>query len=188
VNEIVALTGFCGSNELSRQNERRSTSRPNRRVGLPHPAGSSFASQPADWDDPFWNTAETLEIANFRPEGSDHRPRTAARLLYDANGIHGIFKVYDRYARCLRTNYLDEVWKDSCVESLRNPSRIRAISTSNSTAAALFFAITSRIPSAWRTVSKSLQSACGHRAYDSDLALTAPANQPGDHRSFVMDA
>jgi len=75
----------------------------------------------ADWEDPFWDTAETVEIAHFRPEGSDHRPRTVARLLYDAKGIHGIFRVQDRYVRCMRTNYLDEVWKDSCVEFFAEP-------------------------------------------------------------------
>ena len=31
----------------------------------------------ADWDDPTWAHAETLDVAHFRPEGSDHRPRHA---------------------------------------------------------------------------------------------------------------
>src|ERR1700719_3212026 len=76
----------------------------------------------ADWDDPFWSAAETLELTHFRPESSDHRPPTFARLLYDETGIHGIFQVHDRYVRCTRTNYLDEVWKDSCVEFFAQPS------------------------------------------------------------------
>ncbi len=79
----------------------------------------------ADWNNPFWSTGETLEIKHFRPEGSDHRPPTFARLLYDANGIHGIFQAHDRYVRCVRTNYLDEVWKDSCVEFFAQPREDR---------------------------------------------------------------
>jgi hypothetical protein len=75
----------------------------------------------ADWDDPSWSRAETLHIEHFRPEGSAHRPLTAARLLYDAHGIHGIFQVHDRYVRCVRTNYFEEVWKDSCVEFFVQP-------------------------------------------------------------------
>lgn len=75
----------------------------------------------ATWSDPAWEQAETLEIQHFRPEGSDHRPRTSARLLYDASGIHGIFQVQDRYVRCLRTEYHDAVWKDSCVEFFAEP-------------------------------------------------------------------
>lgn len=74
-----------------------------------------------NWRGPFWTDAETLEVQHFRPEGSDHRPRTLARLLYDANGIHGIFRVEDRYVRCVRKRYGEEVWKDSCVEFFAQP-------------------------------------------------------------------
>jgi hypothetical protein len=79
----------------------------------------------ADWQDPSWARAETLEIQHFRPEGSNHQPRTFARLLHDADGIHGIFHVHDRYVRCARTNYFDEVWKDSCVEFFAQPKTDR---------------------------------------------------------------
>ena len=30
------------------------------------------------WHGPAWQQADTLEIAHFRPEGSEHRPRTQA--------------------------------------------------------------------------------------------------------------
>jgi hypothetical protein len=83
-------------------------------------AGSS-APLNADWESGFWVNAETLEIKNFRPESSDHRPRTRARLLHDEKGIHGIFRVEDKFVRCVRTNYFDEVWKDSCVEFFAKP-------------------------------------------------------------------
>ena len=75
----------------------------------------------ADWQDSAWVGAETLEVSCFRPESSDHRPHTLARLLRDANGLHGIFRVEDRYVRCVRTQYGDEVWKDSCVEFFAQP-------------------------------------------------------------------
>ena len=42
-------------------------------------------------------------------------------MLYDARGIYGIFRVQDRYVRCLRTQYHDPVWKDSCVEFFAQP-------------------------------------------------------------------
>lgn len=41
------------------------------------------------WDGPVWITAETLELTHFRIEGSGHRPRTQARLLYGNAGIRG---------------------------------------------------------------------------------------------------
>src|SRR3954447_24564684 len=75
----------------------------------------------ADWEAVAWACAETLEVSHFRPESSAHRPRTAARLLYEPGGLHGIFRVEDCYVRCVRTNYFDEVWKDSCVEFFAEP-------------------------------------------------------------------
>jgi hypothetical protein len=75
----------------------------------------------ADWNAAGWQDAEVAEIGHFRPEGSDHRPRTLARLLHSASGLHGIFMVHDQYVRCTRANYFDEVWKDSCVEFFVQP-------------------------------------------------------------------
>jgi hypothetical protein len=75
----------------------------------------------ANWDDARWQKAEMLEVSNFRPESSDHRPRVSARLLHDALGIHGIFRVQDRFVRCVRTEYNRSVWKDSCVEFFVQP-------------------------------------------------------------------
>jgi hypothetical protein len=74
-----------------------------------------------DWRDPFWAPAETLTIQHFRPEGSDHRPPTAARLVYDAKGIHGIFRVEDQFVLCTHRRFQSEVWKDSCVEFFAQP-------------------------------------------------------------------
>jgi hypothetical protein len=50
-----------------------------------------------------------------------HRPLTLARLLYDAQGLHGQFQVEDRFVRCVRTEYGSDVWKDSCVEFFVEP-------------------------------------------------------------------
>ena len=78
------------------------------------------------WDSAIWSPAETLQVTHFRPESSDHRPRTSARLLYEPSGIHGIFQVDDQYVRSVRTQYLDEVWKDSCVEFFAQPKEGRS--------------------------------------------------------------
>ena len=75
----------------------------------------------ADWQDAAWLPAAELEIAHFRPESSPHHPRTLARLVYDDEYLHGIFRVEDRYVRCTRTRYMDAVYKDSCVEFFVEP-------------------------------------------------------------------
>jgi len=74
-----------------------------------------------DWNEVTWSAAETLDIAHFRPESSGHHPRTQARLLHGAEGIHGLFRVEDRFVRCVRTEYHSEVWKDGCVEFFAEP-------------------------------------------------------------------
>lgn len=75
----------------------------------------------AAWDGEIWQKAETLEVAEFRPESSDHRPETRVRLLYDDAAVYGIFHVKDQYVRCVYTRYQSEVCRDSCVEFFVQP-------------------------------------------------------------------
>ena len=75
----------------------------------------------AAWDDPLWSAAEPLAIDCFRPEGSDHRPRVQARLLHTGDAVCGIFRVEDRYVRCVHTGFQDPVYEDSCVEIFLQP-------------------------------------------------------------------
>jgi len=75
----------------------------------------------AGWDDPAWDDAFTLEVGHFRRESSDHRPRTRARLLHDEAGLHGVFRVEDRYVRSVHTRFQDPVFEDSCVEVFLEP-------------------------------------------------------------------
>lgn len=74
-----------------------------------------------DWSAPAWQLADPLSVDRFRLESGVHRPRTEARLLYDDNGIHGLFRVKDRFVRCVRDTFQSEVWKDSCVEFFVQP-------------------------------------------------------------------
>lgn len=73
------------------------------------------------WDSPLWHEAETAELSSFRPEGGSHRPCARVRLLYDDACIYGIFRVEDRYVRCVHTEYGAPVYKDSCVEIFLQP-------------------------------------------------------------------
>jgi len=68
------------------------------------------------WDGAFWRQAKHLSVGCFRPEGSDHRPRTFCKLFYNEQNIFGIFRVEDQYVRCIHTRFQSDVWKDSCVE------------------------------------------------------------------------
>jgi hypothetical protein len=73
------------------------------------------------WDGAFWRHTQPLSVGCFRPEGSDHRPRTQCKLLHDEQNIYGIFRLEDRYVRCAHTQFQSDVWKDSCVEFFVQP-------------------------------------------------------------------
>ena len=75
----------------------------------------------AGWDDEPWSQAEPLEVAAFRPESSDHRPRTRARLVHVPDGLAGLFHVEDRFVRSVHTRFQDSVYEDSCVEIFLQP-------------------------------------------------------------------
>jgi hypothetical protein len=102
---------------------KRKTARKEKAMNSPVYTVRAMQSKPEGegLEDPAWEGAGTAEVSHFRPESSDHRPQTVLRLLYNAEGLHGIFWVRDRFVRCVRTNYLDEVWKDSCVELFVEP-------------------------------------------------------------------
>lgn len=75
----------------------------------------------ADWLDPAWAEAEPLSVDRFRPEGSDHQPTTRVRLAYSEAALHLIFRVEDRYVRCVHTGLHAPVCRDSCVEFFVEP-------------------------------------------------------------------
>jgi hypothetical protein len=73
------------------------------------------------WNGPVWEKAGILEIGHYRPESSDHRPRTQAKLLYGHDAIYGLFRVEDQFVRCVHRRHQDPVYKDSCVEFFIQP-------------------------------------------------------------------
>jgi hypothetical protein len=79
------------------------------------------AATPIPGEDAVWHQAGSLHIDHFRPEGSDHRPETEVRLLYTDTGLFGLFRVRDRYVRCVHTGFNAPVYRDSCVEFFVQP-------------------------------------------------------------------
>jgi len=73
------------------------------------------------WDDAPWKEANIGEVASFRPESSDHRPRVLFKAVYDGNGIGVMFRVEDRYVKSTVTSYNGMVCRDSCVEFFVRP-------------------------------------------------------------------
>ncbi len=83
-------------------------------------AGTAPALE-ARFDGAEWSAAEPIEIAAFRPESSEHHPRTRARLLHAGDALCGVFRVDDRWVRCRHRSFQDPVYEDSCVELFVQP-------------------------------------------------------------------
>jgi len=75
----------------------------------------------ADFASPAWSAANVLQVDQFHPRSSEHRPVTRARLLYDASHLYVAFHVADRYVRAVNTLYQSMVCRDSCVEFFVQP-------------------------------------------------------------------
>lgn len=76
----------------------------------------------AGFDSDDWRNGLVLNVDQFRPEGSCHRPETRFRLQYDQEGLYGIFSVRDRFVRCVAQKFQDPVCRDSCVEFFVRPA------------------------------------------------------------------
>jgi len=98
-----------------------------------------------DWNAPAWRDVPCLEIALpvggavarpgggavarpgggavARPGGGAvaHRPHTVARLAWDDECLHVVFRVEDRYVRAVVDRYQGPVCTDSCVELFFTP-------------------------------------------------------------------
>lgn len=82
------------------------------------PAAPELTGQ---WEGPAWGAVAPLPVGLFHPQSSGHRPQVQAKLAYDAAALHVIFRVADRYVRCVHTHDQDPVCTDSCVELFVEP-------------------------------------------------------------------
>ncbi len=85
------------------------------------------ASQASDtnekWDDPQWRKCKVLEIRSLVGKDPKFRPLAEAKVMYNEEGILVIFKVKDRFVRCVTHEVNGPVWDDSCVEFFFSPDQ-----------------------------------------------------------------
>ena len=76
----------------------------------------------ADASHPQWENAVTLKLSEVINADSGHIPETEVKMLYDDNGIAGVFSVKDRYVIGKATGDQQPVCRDSCVEFFVHPA------------------------------------------------------------------
>jgi len=74
-----------------------------------------------DWDGALWSHAETGAISHYLLNSSDHHPLVQFRMLYDAAWVYVLFRVEDRFVRCVQTEFNGPVCRDSCTEFFVEP-------------------------------------------------------------------
>jgi hypothetical protein len=74
-----------------------------------------------DWSDGIWADVQPLQVDRYHPAGSEHRPITEAKLLFDAGHLYVFFRVQDRYVRAVADGFQGRVWADSCSEAFLQP-------------------------------------------------------------------
>src|SRR6267378_7319300 len=74
-----------------------------------------------NWDKPQWQKAIAVDLMNYMGELPKFRPSVQAKMMYDDSNVYVIFKVQDRYIRCVANEINGRVWEDSCVEFFFSP-------------------------------------------------------------------
>jgi hypothetical protein len=78
-----------------------------------------------NWSGGAWAGVSPLQVDYFHPAGSEHRPRTEAKVLYDDRHLYVLFRVQDRYVRAVAEGFQGPVWADSCAEAFLRPREDR---------------------------------------------------------------
>lgn len=74
-----------------------------------------------NWNKSVWQEVPALDINMHMGEDPKFSPKTQAKLRYDKEHIYGIFKVEDKFVKCLVQEINGPVSTDSCVEFFFSP-------------------------------------------------------------------
>jgi len=69
-----------------------------------------------NWLKQQWQNIDAVDITNYIGTIPEFRPAVKAKMTYDDENLYVIFRVQDRYVRCITKDFNGPVWEDSCVE------------------------------------------------------------------------
>jgi hypothetical protein len=76
----------------------------------------------ANWNKPQWKNCDVINISNFMETVPKHHPVVQAKMMYDDASLCLIFKVKQKYVRCVNDSINGPVWEDDCVEFFFAPN------------------------------------------------------------------
>ena len=108
ITSLIILTAFLSSFNFAKEKKRKPVYK------------ISKLKQPiridANWDKPQWKKIKALDIANYMGTLPAFHPKAQAKIMYNEENLFVIFRVQDRYVRCITDTINGPVWEDSCVE------------------------------------------------------------------------
>lgn len=69
-----------------------------------------------NWNKPEWEKAETCKLDYCMGEALEFTPTVEFKMMYDSLNVFIIFKVTDKYVRCVTSETNGPVYEDTCVE------------------------------------------------------------------------
>lgn len=74
-----------------------------------------------NWDKPQWKNVKEIPIDNYMGAMPAFHPSARAKMMYADENLYVIFRVQDRYIRCVTQNFNGPVSTDACVEFFFSP-------------------------------------------------------------------
>jgi hypothetical protein len=75
----------------------------------------------SNWFKPQWENIRPVDITNYMGTVPGFRPAVQAKMMYNDENLYVVFRVKDRYIRCIAKDHNGPVWEDSCVEFFFSP-------------------------------------------------------------------
>ena len=73
------------------------------------------------WDEPAWHEMPVAKLSHFLAQSKSRHSRVEVKAVYQDHGLFVFFRVFDKYVRCVQTEYQAGVCTDSCVEFFAEP-------------------------------------------------------------------
>ncbi|WP_372776670.1 carbohydrate-binding family 9-like protein [Mangrovibacterium sp.] len=75
----------------------------------------------ANWNKAQWQPIPAIQLNYYMGEQNAFMPKVEVKLAHDNEAVYIIFKVDDRYVRCMSNIINYRMWEDSCVEFFFSP-------------------------------------------------------------------
>jgi hypothetical protein len=75
----------------------------------------------SNWYKPQWKKIRPVVLRNYMGQKPFFLPEVQVKMTYDSERIYLIWRVNERYTRCIHNQVNGRVWEDSCVEFFFSP-------------------------------------------------------------------